>query len=540
MDKKLFNEIEKLKSNKHQIKPHREAMASMVLYLIFGVLWIFLSDNILNILVKDQNIIQKVQLFKGWLFVFLTGGIIYSIMLFRMKIQASASEEIDANYQRISAMARSLIKKDDEIYELSHYDHMTGLLNWQGLSRAFDKIIQESPDQNLALFYVDIDDIKHINETLGHENGNQLLKEISQKLSHFCHDKGILSRVSGDEFLMVFNLEGPQELRALGQEVLQATACRWQDSHYDFRVTSSIGIALYPDHGKDFDSLMSYADLAMFIAKDKGKNQFYVYKDAIGNKTKHYVEVVSQLRQAIEKDEFVLHYQPIIHASSNRLVGVEALIRWQHPSRGFLSPYHFIDIAEESGQISPIGRWVFDKACGQLQRWQNKGATFKMSINLSGKRLYDKGLVEEMKSVIKGYGLNPRQIQIEITETSVMDRMGKAIDILEEMRSMGITLALDDFGTGYSSLTYLQMFPIDVLKIDKDFIGHISLEGVEKENNIIDAIINLAHSMDLDIVAEGVESKEQAEYLLLNDCDYMQGYYFDKPMSAEDIEAKYF
>jgi EAL domain-containing protein (putative c-di-GMP-specific phosphodiesterase class I) len=305
-------------------------------------------------------------------------------------------------------------------------------------------------------------------------------------------------------------------------------------------VTASLGLALYPEHGEYFDQLMKHADLAMFIAKDNGKNQFSIYHDTIGMETKNYVEVVSQIRHAIEKEEFILYYQPIINLSSGKIIAVEALIRWEHPTRGFLTPYHFIDIAEKSGQISKIGKWVFEKACGQLKIWQEKDVNLKMSINLSGKRLFDENLIEDIKKTLKANGLKKGSVQIEITETAVMKNIQLAIGLLHQIRELGIQIALDDFGTGYSSLTYLQIFPIDVLKIDKEFIGNISIAGMEKDNNIINAIINLAHSMDLEIVAEGIETYDQAEYLLINDCDFGQGYYYDRPMPVEDIENKYF
>lgn len=539
-DKKLTQLLSQVSGKQIKVKPHKEAVYITVIYLIFGVLWIFFSDSIVNALVKDVKLVQKIQLIKGWLYVFITAGFIYLIMLYRMRLLESATNEIHDGYSNLTAMTEELIEKEDEIYELSHYDPMTGLLNWLGLSIAFEHLTQEKKYKKMALMYIDVDNIKHINETLGHENGNMLLKRIALKLDELCHKNSILSRVSGDEFVIVVPLETEDKLEELAKEVIKTVRTEWHYDHYEFLVTGSLGIALYPEHGEDFDQLMKHADLAMFIAKDNGKNQYSIYHDTIGMETKNYVEVVSQIRHGIEKEEFVLYYQPIIDLSNGKLIAVEALIRWQHPTRGFLTPYHFIDIAEKSGQISKIGKWVFEKACGQLKNWQENDIELKMSINLSGKRLFDENLIEDMKKTLKENDLKKGSIQIEITETAVMKNIHLAIELLHKIRDLDIQIALDDFGTGYSSLTYLQIFPIDVLKIDKEFISNISIAGMEKENNIINAIINLAHSMNLKIVAEGIETYDQAEYLLINDCDYGQGYYYDRPMPAEEIENKYF
>lgn len=525
-------------NEENKVRPYKEAMYASVFYLIFGLIWIFFSDLILNALIDDPEKIKKIQLAKGWIFVLLTGLIIYSITLYRMKLLESATNRLYDSYSSLVTLSQKIKNKDHQIHELSHYDPMTGLLNWQGLSIAFENMIKEKGE--VALCYLDIDNIKHINETLGHENGNLLLKKISEKLKTFYDTKGIISRVSGDEFLILMPCDKDKNIEELALEIVNVAKTDWKEGNLELLVTSSLGVAVYPKHGNSFDDLMRHSDLAMYIAKGKGKNCFSIYNEIMGDEKKTYVQVISQIRKGIENKEFVLYYQPIINLSTKTLVAVEALIRWEHPIRGFLSPFHFIDIAEKSGQINQLGQWVFEEACQQLKQWGNEISDLKMSINLSGKRLFDKDLILKMKKVLLDLDLKPENVQIEITETAVMDNVEEAINLLNEMRDLGMVIALDDFGTGYSSLTHLQIFPIEVLKIDKDFISKLSDKGIGKEKNIINAIIELGHSLNLKIVAEGIESHEQSEYLIENGCDYGQGYYYDRPMKADDIEKKYF
>ena len=534
--------MESLTSQSVDIRPKKEAMYITLRYLLFGCLWILFSDSLVNLLIKDPELIRVVQLLKGWLYVLITGGYIFALIFFRIRLLKQATDEIHEGYANLAAMQEELIEKEDEIFELSHYDRMTGLLNWVGLSIAFDNLLQSSNLHKQVILYIDVDNIKHVNNTLGHDKGNLVLTQIGEKLQGIANDTDILSRISGDEFIMITPYDGDMtELHKRIQRIRKYITTTWKYDRYEFIITASIGVALYPDHGENLDTIIKNADSAMFMAKENGKDQYYLYDEKISKKTENYIEMVTQLRYGITQDEFILYYQPIVDLRTGNLKGMEALIRWEHPLKGFLTPYHFIDICEESGQINEIGKWVFESACKQCVEWLDNGKRdFKMSINLSGKRLYNPRLISDMKDVLKRYQLDAKHIQIEITETAVMENLKKAIEILNEIRDLGITLALDDFGTGYSSLTYLQMFPIQVLKIDKEFTKRISVKVDEKENKIINSTIYLAHSLGLEIIAEGIEELQQAEYLLTNNCDLGQGYYYDKPMSVNDFENKYF
>lgn len=532
--------LEAVSKNRNRLNPSKEAVYITVWYVILGSLWILFSDSIVNAMFKNPDVVRTIQLLKGWLYVLITGIYIYSLIYIRIKLLKEADDETRENYNNIQILTEELIAKEDEIFNLSHYDRTSGLLNWSGLSDEFENFVALEHVDKLALFYIDIDNIKHVNDTLGHENGNLLLKSIGEKLNRLTEHHGIVSRVSGDEFVVILNCpENVSQIHKRATQINQLLKTTWKFDKYEFVITASIGVALYPEHGNNLENLLKHADLAMFIAKDNGKNGHFLYDPSISLKTKNYVEVVAELRYGLQNKEFALFYQPIVELGTQKIVGVEALIRWKHPNRGLLSPFYFIEIAEESGQINEIGRWVFETACHQQKKWAEQGLNIKMSINISGRRLFDENLIEDIKAVVKKYGINPSIIQIEITETAVMKNLKDAMKILNEIRALGFNIALDDFGTGYSSLTYLQMFPIDVLKIDKEFIKHINIKGDDKENSIINAVINLAHALNLETVAEGIEYNEQGEYLLINGCDYGQGYLYDKPLSLEDFNAKY-
>lgn len=525
-----------------KLNPSKEAFVIAVKYMIIGCLWILFSDSLLNFFVKDIEVLQKMQLVKGWIYVLITGVYIHLLVYLRMKLLRQSSEKLQEGYNNMASINEELLEKEEEIYNLAYYDRLTKLYNWTGLSIAFDDLLNNNQNEKYAVLYIDVDNIKHINDTLGHDKGNLLLKYISERLLKVVSEDEIISRISGDEFVVIIKYNNFEvDLNKKVAMINNHIKTTWKFDRYEFFVTTSIGIAIFPEHGNTLETLIKNSDAAMFKAKNLGKNQHYIYNENISQKTENYIEIISQIRHGINKHEFLLYYQPIVDLRTRELVAVEALIRWQHPIRGFLTPKYFIDVAEESGQINEIGKWVFDDACAQHRKWREKGyKKCKISVNLSGKRLFSHTLIEDLKSALEFNLIDSGMIQIEITETSVIENIEKAIRILNEMRELGIKLALDDFGTGYSSLTYLQTFPIDVLKIDREFIKNISVGELKKENDIINAVISLAHSLDLEIIAEGIELEEQADYLLDNSCEYGQGYFYDRPMTAEMIEEKYF
>jgi EAL domain-containing protein (putative c-di-GMP-specific phosphodiesterase class I) len=303
----------------------------------------------------------------------------------------------------------------------------------------------------------------------------------------------------------------------------------------EFFVTCSIGVALYPNDSAAADSLLEHADIAMYRAKKVGRNNFQFYSPAMNEEAMERVRIESALRNALARDEFVLHYQPQVNLESGQIVGMEALIRWQHPELGMVAPNRFISVAEETGLIVPIGAWVMRTACAQTKAWQDAGlGQLRVAVNLSARQFGAANLLADIAAVLEHTGLAPDRLEIELTESLFMSDVTLAVELLHAMKKLGVSLSIDDFGTGYSSLSYLSRFPIDVLKIDRSFVADITRDASDAA--IVASIIALAHNLKLDVIAEGVETREQLEYLRRHGCDQMQGYYFSRPLAAANFE----
>jgi diguanylate cyclase (GGDEF)-like protein/PAS domain S-box-containing protein len=427
----------------------------------------------------------------------------------------------------------------DRLHTLAYYDRLTQLPNRTLFEERVYQEIQraEQEEIGLALVYLDIDNFKHINDTMGHQVGDQLLIHIAQILATEVQPPHSIARLGGDEFaILLENAQNSEQVIEYIKGLLETIKKPWMIDGKEFYVTISVGIAVYPEHGKDFIHLMQSADTAVFNTKENGKDGICVFEADMREKTWKYMEMANHLRIAIQNREFELYYQPQIALATGKIIGVEALIRWKHPTKGFISPMEFIPFAEETGKIAEITDWVFNTACMQSKEWENAGHTeLKMSINLSSKLLTQKGLVESIKKLIENSYIKNPQLEIEITETAVVANLEKAIEVLWELKGLGATIALDDFGTGYSSLTYLQKLPIDILKVDREFIRNVVKE--DEECYIFNTIVDLAHKLGLKVVAEGVETKEQLAFLVHSGCDIGQGYYFSKPLPKEEIDT---
>lgn len=426
----------------------------------------------------------------------------------------------------------------NRLHSLAYYDPLTQLPNRTMLQEEVNKQIKQAQErkQKLAFIYLDIDNFKHINDTMGHAVGDKLIVHIANILSYQIKFPNLVARLSGDEFaILLVNVENVNHIISEINHIFKYLRRPCILEKQEFYISASIGVAMYPEHGTDLSTLMQNADTAMFHIKENGKDGFGIFTSHMREKTWHYIQMSNQLRSAIQNEEFLLYYQPQINLESGKIIGVEALIRWRHPEKGFISPMEFIPFAEETGYIGEIGEWVLKTACKQKRKWEEDGYShIKMSVNLSSKVLTKEGLVSSIQHILKEYSMNCCNIELEITETAVMDDLEKAIEVLQQLKELGITIALDDFGTGYSSLTYVQKLPIDILKVDKEFIKNIINE--DKESHILKLIVELAHNLDLKVIAEGVETKEQLEFLRNNGCDIGQGYYFSRPVPASEIE----
>lgn len=431
-------------------------------------------------------------------------------------------------------------KREKIIFNMAYYDSLTGLPN----RRYFEKILKNilafnensyKANKGIVLF-LDLDNFKNINDTLGHDVGDKLLKIIANKLKEVLRKEDIISRFGGDEFLILQpNINTYEEAVESVNRIIDIFKDLWILGEHKLYITPSIGITVYPDDGEDVNIILRNADTAAYDAKFSGKNGYKFFKKSMFDQVLRKTEVEKALREAVKNNEFDLYYQPQVEVSTGRIVSLEALMRWKNPELGFVSPVEFIPIAEETGLIVDIGEWVIRAACKQNKEWKNKGYCYDtIAVNVSSLQLRQRGFVELVKNILKEIGLKPEFLELEITESVLMESLEKSVEILNELRKIGVKTALDDFGTGYSSLNYLMKIPIDTLKIDKTFIDNVSTNYSQK--SIIEGIIIIAHEMALDVVAEGVEVQEQLKILADKKCDKIQGYLFSKPYEAKDIE----
>jgi diguanylate cyclase (GGDEF)-like protein/PAS domain S-box-containing protein len=417
------------------------------------------------------------------------------------------------------------------------HDSLTGLANRNLLRDRLNLAIAYSDRHGdpVWVLFVDLDRFKFINDTLGHAAGDKLLKTVAQRLQATVRevDTDTVARLGGDEFMLVLGRQADEGL-VLGiiDSIIAAVSQPLTIDGHEFFLTCSIGVAMCPRDGRDPDTLIKHADIAMYRAKEMGRNTYQFYTASMNERTQDRLRLEGDLRYALERDEFVLHYQPQVDLRSGRVTGMEALLRWQHPQLGLLSPDRFITLAEETGLIVPIGAWVVRTACGHVKACQQAGyGDLRVAVNFSARQFVQKDLVQSVAAVLIQTGLAPQHLEIELTESLVMTDVDYAIGVLHDFRKLGVTLSVDDFGTGYSSLSYLRRLPLNVLKIDQSFVRDITLDSDDAA--IVASIISLAHSLRLHVVAEGVETKEQLAFLQRHGCDAIQGYYFSRAISAE-------
>lgn len=430
------------------------------------------------------------------------------------------------------------IKADKETKYMAYYDSLTKLPNRFLFADRVNQAIYLSKHkgENIAIMFIDLDGFKAINDTIGHKGGDVLLKQVSKSLAGVIRKNDIVARFGGDEFIiMINNITDYSIVTEMADKIMQVFSDRFVVYGQDFLVTASAGIAVYPKDGESSEALFKNADIAMYKSKSKGRNRYILCTEAMKDEMQTNIELSNDISRALERDELVLHYQPQIDLLTNKIIGVEALIRWMHPTRGMISPGVFIPLAEKNASIKSIGKWVLKTACLQNKKWQNMGLPhIDMAVNLSAAQIIKADTAEKIESTIKETGLDPKYIELEITESIAIKKINYVVDLLNKLKKIGVSIAIDDFGTEYSSLSRLKSLPIDRIKIDKQFIDGI--ESSEKDRAIITVIINLAKSLDLNVLLEGVETKAQLDFLKEEKCDAVQGYYYYKPMMAGEIE----
>jgi diguanylate cyclase (GGDEF)-like protein/PAS domain S-box-containing protein len=444
---------------------------------------------------------------------------------------------IVTHYISISSDISERKEYDKNVHFLAYYDVLTGLPNRTLLRDRLGQMIAAAHRDNMqfALLFLDLDRFKYINDSMGHSVGDKLLQSVAQRLQVCVREGDTVSRIGGDEFIVLLREIDEQGVKLVADKLLKALATPFNLNGQEISTYASVGIALYPDHATDLDVLMKNADAAMYCAKENGRNNYKFFTPEMNFRANQVFLMEKDLRVALEQDQFTLVYQPQVDLMTGKICGAEALLRWKHPEKGFISPAEFIPVAEETGQIVPIGEWVIRTACWRFASWQKQGMrAIPVAVNLSIRQLRQPNLAEVVEAAVKENGLDPHCLELEITEGIMMGDTKTAMAFLTRMHELGVQMSIDDFGTGFSSLSYLKNLPVNKLKIDQSFVCDIETD--ESDAAIVRSIISLGHRLDLKVIAEGVETLEQLDFLRIRGCDEVQGYYFSRPLSADDFQ----
>jgi diguanylate cyclase (GGDEF)-like protein len=439
---------------------------------------------------------------------------------------------------RIAGIAIERKSTEDSIRHMALHDALTGLPNRVLLEERIQQALLHSDRDGrwVAVVFLDLDQFKLINDSLGHSAGDELLKTVADRMVQCVRSIDTVARLGGDEFVIVL-FDAPDNMEGIAhtlQRIQHVIAQPLQIGAQKLQVTCSMGVSTYPENGTDIDTLLMNADAAMYSAKDMGRNNYQFYASEMNAKVQEKLVLQDGLRRAIEHSEFLLLYQPQVDLLSGRIIGVEALIRWQHPELGVISPNRFIPLAEETGLIVPIGEWVLRTACKQNKAWQDAGMPLiRLSVNVSARQFAEKNLTHRVARALEDSGLDACYLELELTESLIMQDVPQAIVKMEALQTMGVQMSIDDFGTGYSSLSALKQFPVCRLKIDQSFIRDVPTNPDDKA--IAMAVISLGHMLNLKVIAEGVETEQQLAFLRENECDEAQGYLFSRPVSSDEI-----
>lgn len=455
-------------------------------------------------------------------------------------IDLSVSEAIISGQQVFIGTIRDIserIESQKQLHYLAHHDVLTTLPNRHSFLEHIDRALSHAKrrKQLIAVMFLDLDRFKVINDTLGHHVGDELLQEIAKRLQGCIRDDDIIARISGDEFtILLTDVMAVEDIAPIAKKIVNEFLLPFTNSGHELFTSASIGISIYPEDGTTASAMMQHADIAMYRAKSEGGNQYCFYSTDMKSRTSGRLRLENDLRHALERNEFELFYQPQVDSESSVFSGVEELIRWQHPEFGMLPPVDFIPLLEETGLINPVGEWIIRTACEQIVSWQKMGLPpMHIAVNLSARQFSDQSLAEKISNILEETGLQAENLELEITESILMNQNGHTMNIIHTLHALGIQLAIDDFGTGYSSLSYLKKFPIHTLKIDRSFVRDIVTDTDDAA--IVQLIIDMANSLNLNVIAEGVETKEQLKYLKSRKCWEMQGFYFSEPLSADKV-----
>ncbi|PWB33933.1 histidine kinase [Pseudomonas sp. SDI] len=468
-------------------------------------------------------------------------GLDYLVLITTIAVLAVAllTSVLDARLEaRTAELAQSLTRANQELTQLALHDPLTGLPNRMLLADRIEQAISKVGEQGgyFALMFIDLDGFKPVNDAFGHHMGDQLLKEVALRLRGHLHSQDTLARIGGDEFVLLVELQEPDDALGVAAKQVNLVSRAFRVAEQNLQISASIGIVLYPGNGADQLELLRNADAAMYHAKSAGKNGYSFFDASMNSNARLQLQLLQDLRAALEHEQFCLYYQPKFDAVGRHPIGAEALLRWEHPSMGLLLPDRFIVLAEKTGLIIPIGEWVLDEACRQMRVWIDQGhRDWRIAVNLSALQFCHVGLVDSVAAALARHRLPANSLTLEITETTAMSDADASLEVLQRLSEMGVDLSIDDFGTGYSSLMYLKRLPANELKIDRGFVR--DLEQDSDDAAIVSAIVALGQALGLRIVAEGVETDRQQDFLTRLGCDSLQGYLLGQPMPAERFIA---
>lgn len=450
----------------------------------------------------------------------------------------TAEEELSNQNIKLKNYNKLMEDNKEKLWHLANYDTLTDLPNRKMIINRINYLIEKSSNSQskFSLVFIDLDNFKNINDTMGHYVGDLMLQSITSRLNKFINPKDILGRLGGDEFALIIqrNLNKEEILNYV--ELLRNILLNsFSLNNNRFRISSSYGISIFPDHGTTSSELLKNADIAMYSVKEQGKNGILFFTKEMKYKNLKKLELEQYLKQSINNNELFLEFQPEYSIETKEIRGFEALARWNSENLGLIYPSYFIPSAEETGFIIQIGKWVLEKACENLKKWQNKyNRNISVSVNISSFQIMDPNFVDIVKDILTKTGVKGENLEFEFTESIFINQINYTIDVIKKLKELGIKMVLDDFGTGYSSLSYIKMLPIDILKIDKSFINGI--DTTEKKDTILSSLISLIHSLNIIVLSEGVETEIQLQYLKDYKCDYVQGFLLNKPLSEENIE----
>lgn len=503
-------------------------------------------------LINDRTILLTIIILSSIILLLLIYTL-FKLGKLRKKLSASKheNEKINAEHKKLRAMHKDtlsayyalntryeeLYKNNENIKKLAYTDYLTELPNRSAFTEMLDNMMKAlSNDEIIGIMDIDIDDFKIINDTLGHSYGDELLIDVTHRIKQVLDENDYMARIGGDEFIILTqNLNDMASYEEKIRKVRNVFTYPFVLSTKEYFVTVSIGVVFAPKDGKTSQALIKNVYSAMHMAKANGKNTYAYFEHTYNQLLTEKIELQSELRQAIENEEFVMFYQAQMDIIRNKVIGFEALIRWNHPNKGLLYPGDFIYLAEETGLIVPIGKWVIKSACRQLKEWSDMGYTdITMAVNLSARQFKDRDFLQMIYETIEETGIEPNKLELEITEAVALEDLDYTIEIIKELNNIGIKFSLDDFGTGYSSMNYLKRLPISNLKIDKSFLDTVLEDNTDQK--IIQSIINLANNLELQVIAEGVERLEQERFLKESNCSMAQGYLYSKPMPKEEVE----